>query len=106
VLNPTSIDVPAGVGFVRIDATVGVAPVGNALISMWIQQGPGVCVANGADYEARQFGHSSTQDSISLSRVVSATPGSSPIFRMCIEASVDSQVDNRNLVLETVALAG
>ena len=26
VLNPTAIDVPAGVGFVRIDATVGVAP--------------------------------------------------------------------------------
>jgi hypothetical protein len=80
-------------------------PLGNTTVSMWAQRGNGACVASGADYEARQFGHSSTQDSISLTRLVSVSPGVST-FRMCVEAGQDIVVDNRNLVIQTVALAG
>ena len=104
VLNPNAITVPAGVSYVRVDAVVGVAPVGNTGISMWIQR-DSPCIDTGSDFEARQFGHTSTQDSISLTRLIPVSSGDHT-FRMCVIAGANTSVDNRNMVVQTVALAG
>jgi hypothetical protein len=105
VLNPTALTVPAGVSYVRVDATAGLVPSGNTGVAMWVQRGAGVCVDSGGDYESRQFGHTANQDSITVTRLISVTPGDH-IFRMCVVAGADITVDNRNMVVQTVALAG
>jgi hypothetical protein len=104
VLNPNSITVPAGVGFVRVDAVVALSPVGNTGVSMWIQRN-GPCIDTGGDFDNRQFGHTSSQDSISLSRLIPVSAGDHT-FRMCVVGGVNTSVDNRSMVVQTVALAG
>lgn len=97
-------DTPPGVGFVRVDAVVALAPIGNTGVAMWIQR-DSPCIDTGSDYESRQFGHTSTQDSISLTRLIAVTPGDHT-FRMCVVSGANTSVDNRNMVVQTVALAG
>jgi hypothetical protein len=105
ILNPTAISVPAGVTRVRVDATVGFGPVGNTNVLMWIQR-DGPCVDSGTDYTNGQFGHTSDQGSITVTRLFTVTPGSSPNFRMCVLTGAATNVDNRSMVIQTVALGG
>ena len=104
VLNAAVITVPSGVGYVRVDASVVVAPIGNTGVAAWIQK-DSVCVDAGDDFDNRSLGHSANQDTISITRIYPVTPGDHG-FRMCVISGSGTQVDNRTLIAQTVGLAG
>lgn len=103
VLNPNTITVPAGVGHVRIDATVGLPAGSGTNMTMWISRT--TCVSSGNDYDNRQYGNNDNQSSISFTRVLPVTPGDHT-FRMCALSGSDSSVMNRSMTIQAVALAG
>lgn len=103
VLNPNTITVPAGVGHVRIDATLGLPAGSGTNVTMWISRGP--CTASGTDYDNRQYGNNDNQSSISLTRVL-PVDADDHTFRMCALSGSDATVMNRAMAIQAVALAG
>ena len=103
ILGPVTITVPAGVGFVQVNAVAAVR-LGNTPFVVWFQV-DGPCLDSGDDYENRQFGHTANYISVSLNRMVPVTPGPHS-FRLCIGTSEPVLTDNRVLTVETVALGG
>jgi hypothetical protein len=103
ILGPVSITVPAGVGFVQVNAVATFAS-GNTGFAFWFQV-DGPCLDAGNDFNNRQFGDTTNAISVSLNRVVPVTPGAHT-FRLCVLTSEAINTDNRVLTVETVALGG
>lgn len=103
ILGPVAITVPAGVGFVHVNASASFAS-GNTWFAMWFQT-DGPCLDAGNDFNHRQFGDTAHQISVSLNRVVPVTAGAHT-FRLCVLTSEAINTDNRVLTVETVALGG
>jgi hypothetical protein len=101
ILGPVSITVPAGVGFVQVNAVATFAS-GNTSFAFWFQV-DGPCLDSGNDFNNRQFGDTANAISVSLNRMVPVTPGAHT-FRLCVLTSEAINVDNRVLTVETVAL--
>ncbi len=101
ILGPLSLTVPAGVGFVQVDAAASFR-TGNTPFVVWFQV-DGACLDAGTGYENRQFGHTANFISVSLNRMVAVTAGLHT-FRLCVATSEAIITDNRVLTVETVAL--
>ncbi|GAB3249348.1 hypothetical protein GCM10027448_13390 [Nocardioides dilutus] len=100
VLNPTVIEVPSGVGFVRVDTVVSFSSPA-VLLFMWISKG--TCQNSGDDFNHRQMGSTEgTQTSVSATRVY-AVPAGPSSFRVCVWTTGDSAVTNRSITIQTVA---
>jgi hypothetical protein len=103
ILSPVSITVPAGVGFVLVHA-VAAFNTGSTNVSVWFST-DGPCTDSGNDFNNRQFGNTTTLESVSLSRMVPVTPGVHT-FRLCVSNTSPLNTDNRVLTVETVAIGG
>jgi len=101
ILGPLSITVPAGVGFVQVNAVAGFWS-GNTPVGVWFQV-DGPCLDAGNDFNNRQYGHTVNQVSLSLTRVVPVTAGVHT-FRLCVITSDPINTGHRVLTVETVAL--
>ena len=101
ILGPVTITVPAGVGFVQVNAVATFA-TGNTAFAVWSQT-DGPCLDSGNDFNNRQVGHTANAISVSLNRVVPVTAGAHT-FRLCVITSEALNTDNRVLTVETVAL--
>ncbi len=103
ILGPVTITVPAGVGFVQVNAVASFATAATPF-GVWFQM-DGPCLDGSNDYENRQFGDTTNKISVSLNRVVPVTAGAHT-FRLCVITSEAIITDNRVLTVETVALGG
>jgi hypothetical protein len=103
VLGPLSITVPAGVGFVHVNAAASFRD-GDTPVGLWFQT-DGACLDAGNDFGHRQKSDTFRQTSVSLNRVVPVTAGVHT-FRLCVITSEAIFVDSRELTVETVALGG
>jgi hypothetical protein len=101
ITAPIAITVPAGVGFVQVNAVASFR-TGNTPFFLWFRM-DGPCVDTGSDYDNRQVGHTANFISVSLNRVVPVTAGAHT-FRLCVGTSEAIIADNRVLTVETVAL--
>jgi hypothetical protein len=101
ITAPVAITVPAGVGYVQVNA-VAAFRTGDTPFGMWFQV-DGPCLDAGNDFNNRQFGNTANQISVSLNRMVPVTPGTHT-FRLCVITSEAIITDHRVLTVETVAL--
>ena len=101
ITAPVAITVPAGVGFVQVNAVASFR-TGNTPFFVWFRM-DGPCLDSGTDYDNRQVGHTANFISVSLNRVVPVTAGAHT-FRLCVGTSEAIIADNRVLTVETVAL--
>ena len=101
ITAPIAITVPAGVGFVQVNAVASFR-TGNTPFFVWFRM-DGACLDSGTDYDNRQIGHTANFISVSLNRVVPVTAGAHT-FRLCVGTSEAIIADNRVLTVETVAL--
>lgn len=98
--DPTSITVPAGVGFVHVTGVVTFF-AGGGNLTVWPSL-DSTCSQSGANYEHRVLGNNALQTTVAVDMVAAVTPGSHNI-RLCAIVVVDSNVGTRSQTIQTVA---
>ena len=101
ILGPVDIDVPAGVGFVRVDGGASFeADPTLGLRALWFQQ-DGACAKSGFGWENHSYSDTDFQQT-TVHLVVPVTPGTHS-FRLCASANFAAEARARTLLVETVA---
>jgi hypothetical protein len=100
IMNPTVINVPAGVGYIHITGTASMA-TGNANFLVWPSVDGG-CVEAGAGYEHRTSSNTTTQTTVPVNMVAPVTPGNHSV-RLCTITSAATFAGVRTLAIRTVA---
>jgi hypothetical protein len=103
IMNPTQIDVPAGVEFIHVTATASFEGGSSSDIVVWPMLDSIPCIKNGVGWNHRQLGNTTEDTSVAVNMVAQVDPGQHGV-RLCVEAaSAGVDVRFRSLAIRTVA---